>query len=496
MLFLHFTGILSSGFHLIDDKDVFIWIRDADSIGLWKSFLNRLALDMQVRFRYTYVVIRVLQSYFWGDDFNFWHYMYGMLTAVNMILAYYYARRRKCHMSVAFSFAVTIFVGCWQTQVIWRLGPQENLGIFFLLLVIINMRNYYENKTVYWNIAQIISIYLLAGAKESFLLLLPALPFLVLIWNVVDNKISDCESLKKWLKNNAMLILYVYVLFMVCIILLVSLIGGTSFGYAGVDSTFGIADWIKSILSIVFGDFKIYELVVALAIIWSIYVIIGVNGHNRKQIIITFVVMLIVLFTNIGMQYVLHAKSGLLARYTLPLSFIVVYFAFIGLSLLQEFGKRNMIVFVLYSAFMGFLLIVHVNDELGAREYAEDGATITALFSKVSEIYKDDDKILVDIDFEQDYSTAVYLLYEYGIRNVYNVNYSEREDDRYYNRYDSEFDYLDYGKADSITLDDATIIIREKNMSVETESIKDDDNYDMYEYGNYQLFVKNMLGHS
>ncbi len=489
--FLYFTGILVSGFHLIDDKDVYIWVRDSDSIGAWNSFLNRLKLDMQVRFRYTYVVLRFLQSYFWGDNFTLWHFMYGILTSANMYLAYYYARFRKCPMSVAFSFAVTIFVGCWQTQVIWRLGPQENICVFCLLLSIISMRKVYDGEGLFWRIMRIVSVILLAGSKESFLLLLPALPFLILIWDVLDRKVSNWETFIKWVKSNLCFILFVYILFFACIFMLVTFIGGTSFGYAGVDNSFGISDWIKGILGIAFGDLKIYELVAAMALVFMVYEVVKMDREKRLVTTMALVLMFLLLSANMGIQFILHAKSGLLARYTLPLSFIIVYFAFVGIGCIHEFSEKNHILFLVYFGVMGILLMAHVDDEIGAREYADDGATITALFAQVSDVNQDGDKILVDIDFEQDYSSAVYLLYKYGIRDVYNVNYSDRDDDRYYNVYDSDYDYLDYGPVNSIDGEEADIIIREKNMSVETAWAVDDTAYSLTEYGNYQLLVRN-----
>ncbi len=36
LLFLYLTGIISSGFHLIDDTDTYIWLRSGGGRTIWK----------------------------------------------------------------------------------------------------------------------------------------------------------------------------------------------------------------------------------------------------------------------------------------------------------------------------------------------------------------------------------------------------------------------------------------------------------------------------
>ncbi len=487
LAFVYGTGIIASGYHLIDDHEFYTFGNRFDDMGFWGTFWETLRLDMQRRYRFTYIFIRIIQIYLLADNFTAWHIMYGVLTAANFSLAYYYARYRHCSMLVSYIFSVAIFIGCWQTEVIWRLGPQENLGVFLLLLTLITMRKNYEKKSVIYRYLMIFMIFLLSGIKESYLLLLPSLPIVNLLWNYLDSGTFGMGEIKKWFRDNLAFILYVNCLFAVSIIVLLISIGGVGFGYAGIDTSFGIGEWISSIFSIVVGDFKIYELVSLVFVGFAAFSVIPLaKGVYKRRVMIYGGIALALYVINVGMQFLLHAKSGILARYMLPLSFIVSFFVFIGVSKFISQTKKYQKFYVVLVTLMGALLIFHVNDEVAAKYYAQDGANITAALDSVSELYSDGKNVLIDIGYEQDSASAVYLLYKHNISSVYNVNYTEHEEGRYYCNYA----YITSQSTEPISLADADIVLRKRSNGGELSGIDDSGKYVMQEYGEYSLYNK------
>ena len=60
-LIFYIMGILDSGYHLVDDHEVYTIGKDLTQYGIGRTLLEWLQRDLNIRFRFTYYIIRILQ---------------------------------------------------------------------------------------------------------------------------------------------------------------------------------------------------------------------------------------------------------------------------------------------------------------------------------------------------------------------------------------------------------------------------------------------------
>lgn len=489
--FMSFTGVLESGYHLVDDHEAYTISRDFGQYGFWGTMYKWISNDLHSRFRFTYFLIRITECYFFRDNFVLWHAFQTGTAAAGLFLSYIFARRMKCTIWGAYVFAVIIFVGGGQSAVWWRLGPQENLGTILLMLTLLSLRNYLERNKTGNLIPAIIFTIFLGGIKEAFLLILPLLPIWLVYWEINKNgQEINLPNAFAAFKKYRIYSLTTYLAFLVDIAIILLYVGTNKHGYAGIDVSYGIWDYIRGIKGIVDGRLGLYIKVTIIGILFLLVPIWVSCVKERQKLFRLFLQMLVPVLSAVyflGVQFILHAESGMYERYLLPSTVIFAYFWLIDMYRFVEFLRKFMGGYYMFVIFMALAMITGVNDEDRARGYAEDGKNTTIMLSKVVEYADETSNIIVGIGYEEDFAAAVYLQEKYNIKSTYNLFYTARKDNIVHDGY-----ICDADEKETITLEEAQIFMGYSHAIIpimEEYSISQ-QNFELYTYGDYALYIR------
>ncbi|MBQ8945691.1 MAG: hypothetical protein IJ058_13765 [Lachnospiraceae bacterium] len=490
LLFAGMTGILGSEYHFVDDHEL-LDIKNSFLVrGFWGTLGKFIRNDLTIRFRPTYYLIRVIQTWLFRDNFFAWHVMYAVIAAVCLELPYVYARSGGCPMWLSYVFSMMIYVGGGQSPALWRLGPQEAFGMILLLLVMIALRSFFQKGGAVRLAAFLITMILLAGVKESFLVVLPFLPVVLIKWEVERSGEFSFAGLKAAIQKYAVLTAVTLVVFAASVCIILFKVGTNEIGYAGIDSSFAVIDYIIGICRIVTGSMRPYIFVwIAgnLLVAASLWVNWTDFGSTEKFSVITDTVICDMLM---AMQLVLYAKSGMTERYLLPASLFVGSFWFLTIYRLYMTQplQGNIFVYSVLSLAIAVIMIFNVNDvkripyiytgrndQQMALNYARDGAATTEMLNKVGELAGKEDNIVADIIYEADISAAVYLKDRFDLDNVYA--------------------YGEYGSAEEIPVDMKDVVFFIGYPDVLESRIAEygmqREDFTEYRYFIYALWVKN-----
>lgn len=216
-------------------------------------------------------------------------------------------------------------------------------------------------------------------------------------------------------------------------------VGTNRIGYAGIDSSFSVADYCTAINGIVSKPFSLYLDILLKLIVFLIFPFLALCFCFYRIQIKKLFWAFILLFYYLGTQFILYSKSGMFERYLIPSLFgyfffvvVLLYDWYKGLDMPKHYEK-------IYFAILGILLfsVFKISDVKGAAQgYATDGVQTTEILEIVNTVSnKEENNILVCFGYEQDYAASVYLCIKYGLSNVYNVHYSDNSDGYYYRGY-------------------------------------------------------------
>ena len=489
--FMGHTGVLGSGYHFVDDHEIYTIGKDFLEYGFWGTMYKWITNDLHSRFRFTYFLIRVTECYFFGDNFVLWHVFQTVTAAVSLFLSYVFARRMKCTVWVSYIFAVAIFIGGGQSAVWWRLGPQENLGIILLMLTLLSLRSYVEKNKTSNLVLSIILTVLLAGIKEAFLLLLPLLPIWVAYWEISQNqKKISVQKICLALKKRWIYFLVTYVVFAIDIAIILLYVGTNKIGYSGIDSSYRIRDYVTGVAEIVNGRLGLYIKISVIGIVflltpaWILYI-----REQRKfwGFLNSMIIPALLFGYFCGSQMILHVKSGMYERYLLPVTVAFAYFWLIDVYHFFESKKCFLSGYYMFTIFMALALITGVNDEERACIYAEDGKNTTAMLNYVAEHADENSNVVVGIGYEEDFSASVYLQEKCNINSTYNLFYSTRENNIVRDGY-----VCNENERAAIALDEVQIFIGYSHnigRAMEEVGLSQDD-FEISTFGEYLLCVK------
>lgn len=191
---------IASGYHLIDDHEFYIYQERIDQFGLWGAIKTNIKVDLAIRYRPLYIVLRTLGVAIWGTNTVCW----SVCKAVEIIAAlqmFYIFARKEISKFFSAAFAVLIMWGS-QSEIWWRLGPQESVGMLLFsagLLVTYNLsnRNEWYNKLLF-----VFFITALSLQKESFWVSVPWFILLLFAYEFKGNERSSFQTIiKKLLKS-------------------------------------------------------------------------------------------------------------------------------------------------------------------------------------------------------------------------------------------------------------------------------------------------------
>ncbi len=441
--FAYFTGILSSGFHLVDDYEALAIEDNIDAFGLWGALKMRLSADLYGRFRPTYCIIRVFQTYIFRSDYQAWHMMYAIITALILYMAYIYARTRGAHMWMAYVAAVAVFIGGGQSSVMWRLGPQEGLGLLLFMTALMCLMWYRRNRSVVSLIILTILTILLSGSKEAFLVLLPCLPAMLVIWDVEEQDHASFRTIVQAIGHN---IVYICITVTICVADILFIMFGINTEYIDdqylgeAAASFGLYDYIRGIGASVLRGFLPY-FIIALAA--NILFIILICRHRRdagKSYLIRHILILLLADVMVAVQIIMYSKYHMNERYIIPSSMFVAALWYIGAFRLiaqEQDGKTGRIYMILSVVFAIVLFLIRYDtvavqylypgatDQAMALSYAADGRDITAALDYLGETAGGGD-VCISMYGEHAASASSYLKHFYDMGD--RIRVSEPDD--------------------------------------------------------------------
>ena len=483
--FLCYTGVLFCGYQLIDDHELYYFKHEISRTGLFPAMIDVIKGDLHKRYRVIYYVIRMIQCRIFGTNFTAWHIMYGFISVINLSLAYYYARRRGGHVFYAKLFAISILTWGGQKEIIWRLGPQENLGMLFLFGTVICLRHYYESTRKGYLAASFILTLLVCGIKESFVLILPGLPILLLIWQMQDDEdLKPGKAFLSWLKKYLAYIAFTYLICLASLVIIVCFIGTNEFEYVGIASGSGLSEYVHGFYSIITNDIGLHSLLTGVMIL--LLVISAIRARKLKEVKWWKIITIILFAGMVFMQFVLYTESGMYERYAVPTVVYIFGFVFIGLKDIYLTSKDRYNTFFVIILMFAILFTLNNDCQSGARNFAYDGNLTGDIISAIRDNYSDGDKILIDMGGSGEYniSIATCLEEEYGIKMVYGAE--TLSDGVFFD------DYLrEDGGTSPVSLKEADIVVRSDNLGENTNSITEHaDEYDIISFDSKTVYVR------
>lgn len=204
-----YSGIIHSGYHYIDDHEIVTIGQDIQQNGFFSAMCARIKSDLQIRYRITYWLFRIIKIALFGDNFMLWHIDKTLEAVVAIVMFYCLARKIGCDYVISSLLAGTLLIGP-HAAIIWRLGPQELQGIILFLGTLFAVWYYQEHKTKKSLCVLIIMTMLSSAIKESFLLITPIfILFLLYLEFSNESCIGQASDIVKIiLQNKGYIILY------------------------------------------------------------------------------------------------------------------------------------------------------------------------------------------------------------------------------------------------------------------------------------------------
>ena len=417
--FLLLTGTFNSAYHLVDDHEFVRILNDLKSSSLWDVLCKWVSESFVIRFRPLYFVIRVILTSIFGLHFKLWYTWKALEICGSAFFLYLFARNMKCNKIVSFLFPTLVLLGA-QTAIWYRLGPQEATGLFFLSISLYFISEYcLYNKNKKNIIIASISIILMSLMKESYVLMIPPIVILKLTFDYCRK-----NNLKSVLKENNKFIALFLSIFIIEMFTIVVWVGLNKIGYAGFSANITTYEYLDGIKRSLLSDSLIPITLLFSLAIGIILANYDNTNKNHKTINIGFILFSLSI---IILQLVLHARSTMFERYIVPMSIAYSFVIIILVGKILSKRKNIIIYFILIFIIITSLLGSAINN---AKIFAKNGTDINNYLWYTRNNVTISKDIFIAMDYEEAYSTAQYLKY-YDFVNLYeyepDYNYSTLE---------------------------------------------------------------------
>lgn len=462
IVFANITGILDSGFRLVDDHEII----EIDNYIVNHGFFNALSHfvidDLIWRYRPLFFIVRVIRTGLFGTNFYFWHLSVAIECGLYMAFSYILARKLKANVLPSIIFSFVWLIGS-QDEIIWRMGTQENMGMVFLGLSFIMAHLYFEKGTKKLGIAMAISTILMMMCKESFLVLGPSI-ILFLFYLYVSSIDEDSNIfIKLWgfIKKYKIFIIVVCLFVLISLGIIVFYVGLMDQGYAGIDTSYSIIDYIRITYYVFIRDLKEYWALFAIMALEFVYTIVSKflkKEFNRKLFHILLVGFVLIAYS-LCIEAVLHAKSSIFDRYKLP----CIWFIYLSLIALQNKRVNKYINYIV--AIFALIMSIFFYNQKDANIYDDgkwfgyDGRETTEMFKYIGLLKDKKQDLIVLTDYtwyEHNMSSSMYLQLQEKVNNVYYKD-DNREDGDYRKEYRNDGTTISYADADVILTDGSKI---------------------------------------
>lgn len=398
-------GTINSGYHLIDDHEFYTYQGTINKVGLWNAVKINIKGDLAIRYRPLYIILRTLGVAIFGTNTVFWSICKAFEIIATMQILYVFARK-EINFFFSMIFAVLIMWGC-QSEVWWRLGPQESFGMLLFaagLLVTYNLKtkNIWYNKLLF-----IVFLALLSIQKESFWV---SIPWFILLLFAYECKENDNDRfgvlIKKFIKKHYAECVAVAIVFAVDMYMILFVVGTDKVSYAGYSSDLSWKFYLLQMFQSLAGECFPY-LLALMAVILISYI-----GYNKSLVNKSFAVQTGACMYLLLAELIIYAKSGMESRYLLPWTVGIVYVIFIlGYHFWKENPRIQITIGGLAVLFM-FILGKEVVSE--GINFAEKGRDLHACVEFVIRNTDTADKIAaISRDGEIDHAFGVLMKYQY-----------------------------------------------------------------------------------
>ena len=188
---LTYAGTVTSGYHLIDDSTMVITNQDLKMSNPFVVAADTIRFDLRPRFRPIHRVYQVFSLWLFGTNFIALSILLLGQAVCSSWFLYLFSREIRFGSLSSLLFVALAFLGT-QTEVWWRLGPQESLGIFWLALGLLFMaRAVLGRKHPHTALVAVVAFILVSLTKESFVVLLPVL---MLWWLMLYSHKTGCSA--------------------------------------------------------------------------------------------------------------------------------------------------------------------------------------------------------------------------------------------------------------------------------------------------------------
>lgn len=424
------TGNIFSGWHWVDDHESYriLKLYKDQHVPLMETFMDFLKNDMNIRWRPLYWVFRIVMPYLFGDH----PAIYRMIFCVSGIATYAFlymgVRNLKCSGVFSHLFALLVLMGR-QFEVWYRIGNQENLGmLFFAACLYLLTKQYKDNLFKRCTDIWIVVLAFCSGLmKESFLLLIPAVVWLRLGLQAVHN-LQSPKDIFNILKRNILFIVIPAVFFLINIYVIVTYVGVNRIGYAGLDESYGIKDYICVMQRLCRDSLHSYVLLAYVVLgvtlmFLSILFLVKRTRFNANWVLLS----VLVIFSGyiVVTQMILHAKSGMWDRYLLPgiIGFAMIFVVCADL-LLRDMWYKIVMGFIIGIFLIGRFKLAIINMSL---DYAQEAKAINKVYDTVLDRTDADAKIVNAFGSgEAGISFGVFMELQ-GRPHIYSYDYEEKQ---------------------------------------------------------------------
>ncbi|MBI5892281.1 MAG: hypothetical protein HZB79_01285 [Deltaproteobacteria bacterium] len=361
------SGSVFSGYHLTDDHEAIRIHNDIKAqnniIGVYKKWMKE---DFTFRFKPLFVIWRVTEVSVFGDNFNMRLAYRGMLAVFTSFFLFLFFKKIGFSLLESILFPLLSFLGP-QDTVWWAGGVNEAISMFFLSLTLIFMAymiHAKKSRFIYGLLFALFAI-LTSLSKESFILMIPAIVF----WMVLLYKENDGVSFFDSVKKNIWLIVILLLVMSAELFIVVKWFGTGGYGaHAGGLDGFNPLLYLKTAKDI---TLSISTIGLGLIIILSVLLVIYSSAEKGlyvriKKFLGSFHYAIILSILIISPQIVIYARSGVFGRYILPLIlgysiFLLYIIKFLRTNDLQYFIKlpdRDLKMIYLSCGILGLFLLI------------------------------------------------------------------------------------------------------------------------------------------
>ena len=396
-----YTGTLTSGYHFTDDHEIISINKNIDDNGIVNATKSILKKDLDIRFRPFYYLHRITFVKFFDTNFLLWSIYNIVLAIFTSYFLFLFIYRQGYKFIHALIFPFFTLIGA-QSAIWWRLGPNETIGFFLLSASLVFLANSIFRKKKYQLVVSVVFLFLASLSKESFTMFIPAYILLLLWFNYQCGTDKNMISI---VRGNIGLIISLLAVLLIEAYIIIFVVGTNKIGYAGIDNSFNVINFINYIYLFLSQNPYIYLMLIGMFLLFqnvtSWKLIFTVDFIKLIPYIFNIVVLLAIIFP----QFLLYNKSGIFERYLLPLNFGLSLFVIFLLKNIYEnnsitlFSKRAFTILILWVIY-SFLK----NDTIpNAKLFAKEGALTNKFFSTIIDHTITNDSVLIVLNGNENY---------------------------------------------------------------------------------------------